>query len=191
MEVDLIHKKPRESKPALDRHSEMRRRGEEKRLLMASLCKGTAVKSAPPAVVEPVTSNAALKKPSRFAQGELNPAKRNNKRKIEALFENVDSPDKKIKIIDGPEKPTLSTIHSAHKRKKMRDRERAKREKLRLKKEAKAQKHKSMISTKRNVAKFNEALERPADSIRQMGMMLAKKLGKDATSLKSAYESIS
>jgi hypothetical protein len=73
----------------------------------------------------------------------------------------------------------------------MRDRERAKREKLRLKKEAKAQKHTSMISTKSSVPKFNEALERPADSIRQMGMMLAKKLGKEATSLKSAYESIS
>jgi hypothetical protein len=166
-------------KPAQDKHAEMKRRGEEKQRLLGKLQKKTPEPSI--TVTRPdVLSNSNF---SESASG----MKSKKRKEATALFEDVQSPEKKLKTSLNPAKPTVTTIHSDHKRQKMRERERKKRDKLRIKKDAKAERHRQKIGTKRPV---NEPVEKPVDSIREMGMLLAKKLGRESTHLKSAYDSI-
>ncbi len=104
--------------------------------------------------------------------------------KMVRLFENSSDI---VKSTLHPSKPTVETKHSEHKRKKMRDRERAKREKERLKKEEKMEKRTKRFA---NAPKFNEVIDRPSESIRELGAQLAQKLAKESSSLQSAYDSI-
>ena len=113
--------------------------------------------------------------------------KKKSKKGGDKLVSIFQDPSDVVKTSLDPSKPMVSTKHSEHKRKKMRDREKAKREKLRMKKEEKAEKRTKRID---NAPKFNEVITSPSQSIREMGMLLAQKLCKESAALHSAYDSI-
>ena len=173
-------------KSKVDRHEEMRRKGEEKRRLLARLL--------PESKSEEVTESTQTIAPvtpklSRFAPGELNPNKKKNKRKLVGLFEEEKGLDSRIQTSLDSSKPLLNSIHTDDKRKKMRLREKAKRDKLREKKAAKAAKVSKPID--KTKPKYNEVMKRPSEAIREMGLKLAKKFSKESSSFKSAYDTIS
>lgn len=164
-----------------DRHEELRKRGEQKRQLLAALNPKPlrAVIRQDITPVQAETPSKPAKKPRKvmtLADFKLRKGKNGNT----SLFEESDG----IKTSLDPRKPQLDSRHSDKTRQKMRERERAKREKLRVKKEAK-------IEKKRPAAKpATTPWERPTETIRELGMKLAQKLAKDTSGLHSAYESI-
>jgi hypothetical protein len=165
-----------------DRHEELRKRGEEKRKLLAALN--------PQKSMNQQSSTAPTSSMFRLdGAGETMPKapmtliKRKDEKGFVPLFKQPDVVRTTLDI----SKPDVPTKHSEHKRKKMREREKAKREKLRLKKEDKAEKRTKRIDNK---PKFKEVIDRPSESIREMGMMLAQKLAKESKSMHAAYDSI-
>ena len=183
---------PQPLAPKAKLHDEQRKRGDEKRRLLESLKQKIGVvdtKEAP----KPEVLKVSETKVSRVADSAIEsifsgkPAKTESKKqgnKMVRLFENSSDI---VKSTLHPSKPIVETKHSEHKRKKMRDRERAKREKERLKKEEKKEKRTKRFA---NAPKFNEVIDRPSESIRELGAQLAQKLAKESSSLQSAYESI-
>jgi hypothetical protein len=166
-----------------DRHEELRRRGEEKRRLLEALKPNkTDDKSEPKVTAGDIFQlDTAGSGTPRIPVTTM--IKRKDDKKFVPLFKQADV----VRSTVIPSKQGLPTKHSEHKRKKMRDRERAKREKLRVKKEEKAEKRMKRIDNK---PKFKEVIDRPSESIREMGMKLAQKLGKETKTLHAAYDSI-
>ena len=166
-----------------DRHEELRRRGEEKRRLLQALKPNkTDDKSEPKVTAGDIFQlDTAGSCTPRIPVTTM--IKRKDDKKFVPLFKQADV----VKSTVIPSKQEVPTKHSEHKRKKMRDRERAKREKLRVKKEEKAEKRMKRIDNK---PKFKEVIDRPSESIRDMGMKLAQKLGKETKTLHAAYDSI-
>ena len=164
-----------------DRHSDMKKRGLEKKRLLAAL--------APPAPAkissEPVRSEVKLSKPSKI---EMDSESVPKKQKHVSLFKEVGALKEVKTTLDPSKSMDVKTVHSEKKRKKMRERERLQREKLRSKKNAKAEKR----NQKRigNKPRFNETIEKPSELIRELGSKLAEKLGKEKRTLLSAYDKI-
>lgn len=158
----------------------MKQRGLEKKRLLAAL--------APAGVKVSVTQNRIMKKAPLPVRKEGLGENISKKRKELPLFKDQVSSSKSAEVVVKTSLDPTKTVHSEKKRKKMREREKAKRDKVRAKKEAKADKsQKKRIDNK---PKFNETIERPSESIRELGNKLAQKLGKESKSLISAYDGI-
>jgi hypothetical protein len=168
-----------------DRHAEMRRRGEEKRKLLAVLkpvVAGTSVEDEEATV--PLFTMESVNPMSAPNLVNVRKAKLKKETKLVSLFKDSDV----VKSTLDPTKPMIVSKHSDHKRQKMRNREKQKREKLRVKKEEKAEK--KGIKKREAKPKFNEPLDRPSDAIKELGMKLAEKLKKESRALHKAYEMI-
>ena len=157
-----------------DKHAEMKRKGEEKRRLLAVLT------NTPLSVVPSVQSEEKLIR------------KKEMKRKfLEASQKTV--PDETSRsgssVIKTSVLATTITKRTEHKRQKMRERERQKRTKLAEKKE---EKHQDDSTRKRidNQPVFGEVIHRPSDSIRDMGAKLALKFNKNKSVFDKAYNAI-
>jgi hypothetical protein len=172
---------PRPDK-SVSRHEEMRRRGEEKRRLLASFVpkgEGITIPNAEPESlfridVTQEESPAELRKPNKSKK---------RSEKMVHLFKDADL----VKTTLDPSKAIDIHKHSEHKRKKMRAREKAKREKIRVKKLDKAE---TRQKRRGNHPRFNEVIDRPSESIKELGLQLAQKLGKESSALHAAYNSI-
>ena len=172
-------------KSTVDRHAEMRKRGEEKRRLLAALKPAVASNDAVDenATVPLFVMDTVKATPAPTLVNVKKAKLKRDTTKLVSLFKDADV----VKTTLDPSKPTISTKHSDHKRQKMRTREKEKREKLRVKKEEKAEKR---VKRRDNHPKFNEVIDRPSDSIKELGLKLAEKLKKESGALHAAYEAI-
>lgn len=149
----------------LNRHEELKRIGLEKRRLLAAVS-GAVV----PEVVPRDTEKEARRKD------------------VKRKFQEAANDRSIIKTSILPSTPLANTKHTEHKRQKMRERERQKRAKSIEKKV-----EKRMDSTEKRIANkplFGEVMERPSDTIRDLGSKLAQKLLKGKTTFTEAYDKI-
>ena len=167
-------------KKKIDRHAEMKLRGLEKKRMLAALVPRPAKEEN----IQKAASEPNILKPLKM-HAEAEPVSK--KRKHVALFKDEKDSRELKTSLDPRKSMEAKTVYSDKKRKKMRERERAKREKLRARKEAKAEKTQKRID---NMPRFNETIERPSESIRELGSKLAQKLGKESQSFLSAYDKI-
>lgn len=194
-------KPERNHESKLAKHDDLRKRGDEKRRLLESLKRKlnqpeetnddtptTETSAYETGILSSRTDLlAATVDDSNQSLASSKPKKKKPKKGGDKLVSLFLDPSDIVKTSLDPSKPMMSTKHSEHKRKKMREREKAKREKLRMKKEEKAERRTKRID---NAPKFNEVIKSPSQSIREMGMLLAQKLSRESAALHSAYDSI-
>jgi len=200
---------PAKKQQSIDRHAEMKRRGDEKKKLPGMLKKPSstvieldnedaeiadeplftidskqASTSSVSASATPISKGGA-----RLPTLDDIPApkkKKNKKRKSD------ESPDPKStkKTISKPS--GLSSRHTDHKRQKMREREKEKRNKLREKKQRKLEKSQSKQKPLSQTQRITTTpLEGPSDALKELGMKLSAKLEKERNVYERAYSTIS
>lgn len=170
-----VSSKP-EKKASEDPRAEMRRRGEEKRRLLAVL---KPVKSAeyshPVPQSQPLVPLFVMDSTSVVR----NETPRVEKKKTKQVQNSIAKPSSASKIINATSK------YTDKKRQKMRDREREKRAK---KLERKQSQQNTVSHHSQSQRQTTVPIEGPIDSLREMGAMLAAKLSKERTTYQQAYE---
>jgi hypothetical protein len=165
----------------VSRHAELKARGDAKKKLLASLLPRTG----PTLARTKDTKSAAPKLPEKrkfvisSTIGDLpidgdGVKSKKAKKQIQELEEENGDADPKFK-------------NSERKREKNRDRVHAKKEKERVKQSEKLKKNQKEISNK---PKFNEVIDRPSLTVKELGEALSKKLGKHSKIYQNAYDKI-
>jgi hypothetical protein len=185
-----------------DRHAELKKRGEEKKRLLAKLRPAIVSPTQKDEEDTPVFPNAlmdsshakprtSIKQSSPVARlptlDDL-PIKKKKKKRNATIDSPTDSHVKKV--ISKPGGP--ASKHTEHKRQKMREREKEKRNKLREKKIRKLEISKSKQKPLSQTQKVTTTpLEGPSDTLKELGMKLSAKLDKERKVYEKAYSSIS
>lgn len=155
------------------KHAEMKKRGEEKQKLLRALSNSKVSTPLKSAVVNPLP---VATKPSKV--------------RIDTSLGKFE--EERSVIAKRPSKKTpgvAKTINNEDKRKKMRLREKLKRQKV---SEKKLSSKESMDTSKRlSPVAFGDVVDRPSDSVRQLGNQLMKKFEKHSINFRSAYDSYS
>ena len=173
-------------------HDELKRKGEEKRRLLAALVSGRKSHGSvsiegliSPALSDTRDLTSKSGTPVRLSLKKERKRKEREERDDGNLERSKKGSVIKSSVLSATVVP--ATKRTEYKRQKMREREKTRREKVHAKKS-----EKRVDTEKRfdNMPKFGEVMDRPSDVIKEMGLKLAQKLSKGAALFAEGYNRI-